>query len=150
MSCDLPNSDPLILSIVLLVVFVFMIILLERRRNHREKAKERPVFTVDELIEKHGEPDDIIMVNPVEGNRSDSVILVYDKHGTMIVNGEEIPKKNILEVAFSNYANVYLPSDYVIQVFTNLPGNELVKTHMGNGSTPVFAKEVVQQIKNHL
>ena len=140
-------DNSLILSIVLLAVFICMVVLLEWRRNRRLKAKEKPVTSVDELIARYGEPDDIIVVNPTQGNRSDGSILVYKEKKMLVVNSEEVPMNQITDVAFSNYANVYLPSDYLIQIFTTLPDKDIIRISVGTGESPVYAKEIVQQIK---
>lgn len=136
-----------ILSYVLLLLFIGLIVLFEWRRNRKMKAKEKPVASVDELIARYGESDDIIVVNPTQGNQSDGVILVYKEKKMLVVNSEEVPMNQITDVAFSNYANAYLPSDYLIQIFTNLPDKDIIRISVGSGESPVYAKEIVQQIK---
>ena len=143
------DTQSFILSFVLLIAFIAMLVLLEWRRNRREKAKEQPVVTVDQLVAKYGDPDDIIVVNPTQGNLSDSVIIVYNDRKSLIINGEEIPMNQITDVSFNNYANAYLPSSYMIQIYTKLPDKDLLKVYSNNPS-PVFAKEIVQQIRELL
>ena len=137
------------LSFVLLLVFICLIVLMEWRRNRRLKAKEKPVVTVDELTEQFGEPDDVIVVNPTQGNSSEGVVLVYNEGKFFVINGEKVLKGQISDVSFANYANPYLPSDYMIQIYTTLQGGELMKIPTNNPS-PVYAKEIVQQIRELL
>ena len=142
-------DNSLVLSIVLLVVFVLLVILLEWRRNRREKAKECQAVPVDDLIEKYGEPDNVIVVNPLQGNRSDGVILVYDE--MMVIRGEEIPKTAITDVSFNNYGIIaYQANDYMVIIETAIPGREIIRIPVGTGNDAIFAKDIVEQIRFHL
>lgn len=143
-------DSSLILSIVLFIVFLFLILLLEWRRNRHEKMNETKPVSVDKLIEKYGDPDDVIVVNTLLGNRSDGVVLVYNDRESLIINGQEIKKSMITDVSFTNYAVPYLPEDYIIQIYTKLPGKDLIKIPTGNVSSAVYAKEVVNYIRNVL
>ncbi len=144
------EDNALVLSIILLVVFGFMLFLLEWRRNQRLKAQERKPVSIDDIMSEKGEPDEIFVINPLLGSRSDGVVLLYKEKGVIVVNGEGIPVKNVTDVSFSNYANAYLPSDYVVQIFTNLPGKDIIRIPTGSANSPVFAKEIVQQIRSHV
>lgn len=141
--------SPTVLSIILLVVFVIMIVLLEWRRNRRLKMQEVTPVPFDELTAKYGDPDNIIIVNPTQGNRSDGVILVYED--MMVIRGEEILKMAITDVSFNNYGIVaYQANEYMIIIQTEIPGRDIIRIPVGTGNDAAFAKEIVQQIRFYL
>ena len=138
-----------LLSIILLVVFVIMVVLLEWRRNRRAKQAEVVPVPYDELITKYGEPDSVIVVNPLQGNRSDGVILFYDD--MMVIRGEEIPKMAITDVSFNNYGIIaYQANEYMVIIETTIPGRDIIRIPLGTGNDAVYAKEIVQQIRFYL
>ena len=102
--------------------------------------------TVDELIAKYGDPDDIILLDASRGNEVDSVVLVYDS--TMIINGEKINKSDISEVTFKNAAIAYLPDDYQVILISKNPKIPQIQLHVGYERK--WAMKVVEQLQHHV
>ena len=102
--------------------------------------------TVDELIAKYGDPDDIILLDASRGNEADSVVLVYDS--TMIINGEKINKSDISEVTFKNAAIAYLPDDYQVILISKNPKIPPIQLHVGYERK--WAMKIVEQLQHHV
>ena len=102
--------------------------------------------TVDELIAKYGDPDDIVLLDASRGNEADSVVLVYDS--TMMINGEKINKSDISEVTFKNAAIAYLPDDYQVILISKNPNIPPIQLHVGYERK--WAMKVVEQLQHHV
>ena len=102
--------------------------------------------TVDELIAKYGDPDDIVLLDASRGNEADSVVLVYDS--TMIINGEKINKSDISEVTFKNAAIAYLPDDYQVILISKNPKIPQIQLHVGYERK--WAMKIVEQLQHHV
>ena len=102
--------------------------------------------TVDELIAKYGDPDDIILLDASRGNEVDSVVLVYDS--MMMINGEKINKSDISEVTFKNAAIAYLPDDYQVILNSKNPKIPPIQLHVGYERK--WAMKVVEQLQHHV
>lgn len=102
--------------------------------------------TVDELIAKYGDPDDIILLDASRGNEAESVVLVYDS--TMMINGEKINKSDISEVTFKNAAIAYLPDDYQVILISKNPKIPQIQLHVGYERK--WAMKVVEQLQHHV
>lgn len=102
--------------------------------------------TVDELIAKYGDPDDIVLLDASRGNEVDSVVLVYDS--MMIINGEKINKSDISEVTFKNAAIAYLPDDYQVILISKNPKIPQIQLHVGYERK--WAMKVVEQLQHHV
>lgn len=109
----------------------------------------RPQFIdLQEAIDSYGNPDDIILVNPVHGSQADGVILNYDEKELMIVCGFPVLKKDIVDVTFNNAAIAYFECDYQIVFTLATESDPYIFVHVGNDAS--FAKDVLEQIKHHL
>lgn len=102
--------------------------------------------TVDELIAKYGDPDDIVLLDASRGNEAEGVVLVYDS--MMIINGEKINKSDISEVTFKNAAIAYLPDDY--QVILNSKNPKIPQIQLHVGYERKWAMKVVEQLQHHV
>ena len=102
--------------------------------------------TVDELIAKYGDPDDIILLDTSRGNEAEGVVLVYDS--MMIINGEKINKSDISEVTFKNAAIAYLPDDYQVILISKNPKIPQIQLHVGYERK--WAMKVVEQLQHHV
>ena len=132
------------LSAVLVVPFAPLLAFWKKKED--ENAEPRKNKTVDELIAKYGDPDDIILLDASRGNEVDSVVLVYDS--TMMINGEKINKSDISEVTFKNAAIAYLPDDYQVILDSKNPKNPLIQLHVGYERK--WAMKIVEQLQHHL
>ena len=104
--------------------------------------------TVDELIAKYGDPDDLVLLDASRGNEAEGVVLVYDKGDFLIVNGEKINKSDISEVTFKNAAIAYLPDDYQVILISKNPKIPSIQLHVGYERK--WAMKVVEQLQHHV
>lgn len=102
--------------------------------------------TIDELIAKYGDPDDIILLDASRGNEAEGVVLVYDS--MMIINGEKINKSDISEVTFKNAAIAYLPDDYQVILISKNPKIPQIQLHVGYERK--WAMKIVEQLQHHV
>lgn len=128
------------------LVTPFTLLFTWRKKKPEDGSESRKNKTVDELIAKYGDPDDIILLDASRGNEADSVVLVYDS--MMMINGEKINKSDISEVTFKNAAIAYLPDDYqVILISKNLKIPQ-IQLHVGYDRK--WAMKVVEQLQHHV
>ena len=128
------------------LVTPFTLLFTWRKKKPEDSSESRKNKTVDELIAKYGDPDDIILLDASRGNEADSVVLVYDS--MMIINGEKINKSDISEVTFKNAAIAYLPDDYQVILISKNPKIPQIQLHVGYERK--WAMKVVEQLQHHV
>ncbi len=100
---------------------------------------------IDEIIQREGEAEGAILVNPTRGEEPIGVILNYRSRGFLIVNGMQVPIDKICAVSFNNAAIPQLPNDYQIVIRTTLPDKEFI--HLPVGNDIGWARSVCEQIR---
>lgn len=110
---------------------------------NKKKKDVTPRPTLEDLIDANGEPDDIIVLDPLRGNEPDGAILVYAEH--IIYNGQHITKQDITGVTFNNAAIPYFPNDYQIVLSTKER-----TLHLPVGRDATWAEEIVVRLKDKL
>ena len=128
------------------LVTPFTLLFTWRKKKPEDSSESRKNKTVDELIAKYGDPDDIILLDASRGNEADSVVLVYDS--MMMINGEKINKSDISEVTFKNAAIAYLPDDYQVILISKNPNIPQIQLHVGYERK--WAMKVVEQLQHHV
>ena len=128
------------------LVTPFTLLFTWRKKKPEDSSESRKNKTVDELIAKYGDPDDIILLDASRGNEVDSVVLVYDS--MMMINGEKINKSDISEVTFKNAAIAYLPDDYQVILISKNPKIPPIQLHVGYERK--WAMKVVEQLQHHV
>lgn len=128
------------------LVTPFTLLFTWRKKKPEDNSESRKNKTVDELIAKYGDPDDIILLDASRGNEADSVVLVYDS--MMIINGEKINKSDISEVTFKNAAIAYLPDDYQVILISKNPKIPQIQLHVGYERK--WAMKVIEQLQHHV
>lgn len=128
------------------LVTPFTLLFTWRKKKPEDSSESRKNKTVDELIAKYGDPDDIILLDASRGNEVDSVVLVYDS--MMMINGEKINKSDISEVTFKNAAIAYLPDDYQVILISKNPKIPQIQLHVGYERK--WAMKVVEQLQHHV
>ena len=128
------------------LVTPFTLLFTWRKKKPEDSSESRKNKTVDELIAKYGDPDDIILLDASRGNEADSVVLVYDS--MMMINGEKINKSDISEVTFKNAAIAYLPDDYQVILISKNPKIPQIQLHVGYERK--WAMKVVEQLQHHV
>lgn len=128
------------------LVTPFTLLFTWRKKKPEDSSESRKNKTVDELIAKYGDPDDIILLDASRGNEAEGVVLVYDS--MMIINGEKINKSDISEVTFKNAAIAYLPDDYQVILISKNPKIPQIQLHVGYERK--WAMKVVEQLQHHV
>ena len=109
----------------------------------QKKKDTKPCSTLEDLIDANGEPNDIIVLDPLRGNEPDGAILVYAEH--IIYNGQRIAKQDIAGVTFNNAAIPYFPNDYQIVLSTKER-----TLHLPVGRDATWAEEIAVRLKDKL
>lgn len=140
----LPAGAIVFLIIILIAAYV------DYRRCEKNKLKgPNSELNVDGLIEKYGNPDDIIVANPTRGNEVGGCVLVYREKGFLIINGLEVKKSEITDYLLKNTGfNPYLPPDYQLYITTTLEDYPLLTVSLGNEVS--WANEVLKQFQLEL
>ena len=128
------------------LVTPFTLLFTWRKKKPEDSSESRKNKTVDELIAKYGDPDDIILLDASRGNEAEGVVLVYDS--MMIINGEKINKSDISEVTFKNAAIAYLPDDYQVILISKNPKIPQIQLHVGYERK--WAMKVVEQLQHRV
>ena len=128
------------------LVTPFTLLFTWRKKKPEDSSESRKNKTVDELIAKYGDPDDIVLLDASRGNDAEGVVLVYDS--MMMINGEKINKSDISEVTFKNAAIAYLPDDYQVILISKNPKIPQIQLHVGYERK--WAMQVVEQLQHHV
>lgn len=115
----------------------------------KRHSKDEPVPDAwEQATASMGEPNHIIVADPLRGNERDGVILVYDHGGRddkgfLVFNNTIIHKRDITGLTVNNAAIIpYFPNDYQIVITT--PSGKL---HIHTGRDMGWSQEVLMQIK---
>ena len=101
---------------------------------------------IDQIIEREGEPDEVILVDPRLGDETRDVVLVYRLKGMLIVDGQPVAMESIRSITFNNAAiTPYFPSAYQVIINTTLPEREYI--HLPAGSDLAWARQVCEQLR---
>ena len=139
----LPAGAVVFLALFFLVVYFDVF----RKRKKQLKAPDAEL-NVQGLVEKFGEPDDMIVANPTRGNEVDSTILVYREKGFLIISGLVVKKSEIKDVVLKNEEIPYLPADYQLRFTTDLKDYPCLFVPVGN--TLTWGNEVLLQLQQEL
>lgn len=131
------------MTLLLFIIAVALCLPLGGVYLNKKKKDEAPRLTHEDLIDMNGEPDDIIVLDPLRGNEPDGAILVYADH--IIYNGQRIAKQDIRDVTFNNAAIPYFPNDYQIVLATRER-----TLHLPVGRDATWAQEVTVRLKGEL
>lgn len=105
--------------------------------------------TIDSIIAREGEPDDLIIVDPTRSNEPQGAVLIYDKGGDtndgyILFDGTKIAKSSITSITFKNTANAYLLNDYAIVIATDDPQQPFLRIYVGTDAS--WARTVCEQL----
>lgn len=116
------------------------------KKGGDDSAESCKKQTVDELTDRYGDPDDLILLDASRGNEAEGVVLVYDTF--MVINGEKINKSDITEVTFNNAAIAYFPDDYQVILNSKNPRNPSIRLHVGYERK--WTMKIVELLQHHL
>jgi Ca2+/Na+ antiporter len=147
----LEDYAPNLIKPVFTVLFILFVIVLIYVLKHKKEPDEllnddtAKTMTQEDIINTYGEPDDIIVVNPLRNGDPDGAVLVYNEKGLLCFNGMVINKADIKEITFHNEANVYFENDYRIEIITT--SNDYPRINIAVGKELMWANDVLAQIK---
>lgn len=101
--------------------------------------------SLQQLEELYGAPSDMIALSPTKCNQADSVILVYEDAGFLVVNGNKVLMSDVASVTFNNSSIPWESPEYQILIQTTA---SLIRLYVGYDSE--WAKSVTVQIRSHL
>ena len=101
--------------------------------------------SLQQLEELYGAPSDVIALSPTKCNQADSVILVYEDAGFLVVNGSKVLMSDVTSVTFNNSSIPWESPEYQILIQTTA---SLIRLYVGYDSE--WAKSVTVQIRSHL
>ena len=101
--------------------------------------------SLQQLEELYGAPSDVIALSPTKCNQADSVILVYEDSGFLVVNGSKVLMSDVTSVTFNNSSIPWESPEY--QILIQTPAS-IIRLFVGYDSE--WAKYVTVQIRSHL
>ena len=101
--------------------------------------------SLQQLEELYGAPSDVIALSPTKCNQADSVILVYEDVGFLVVNGSKVLMSDVTSVTFNNSSIPWESPEYQILIQTTA---SIIRLFVGYDSE--WAKSVTVQIRSYL
>lgn len=108
-----------------------------------EEAEQPEDAYIASVIEKYGEPTEVIVRSPMISANDRLPLLLYN--GFMVADGVVINYKEIKSVTFNNRAMPYIPNDYQVLISTTVKGQELI--HISAGNDIDWAKEIAEKLR---
>ena len=147
-----------VIAIILLAVYagpalllLLLVIPLAYYFNKRKEETELPrvvYASIEEVKEKYGEPDDVVVLDPSRANELSALILFYSAQDVMVMAGEEFKISNIISVIPKNMATPYTIDEYAVVISTKDPQRQTIYLRVGYYSGQ--ASEIAAQIAAHL
>ena len=135
---------------VAVLVVVLLLMVWHFRRSEPaidlEHAAEPEPETVDNYTAYHGQPADMVVLDPTRSHELAAVVLVYDD--AFVIQGERVPRTAVTDVTFNNAAVPVLNQSYQIVFSTTLPDRHTIKVDVGSDAE--WASEVTQQVAQHI
>lgn len=116
----------------------------------REKTETTGVTyaNVEEVEQKYGEPDDVVVLDASRANELPALILFYPANDVVVVAGEELKLSNLVSVMPKNMATPYTVDEYAVIVSTNDPNRPIIQLRVGYDGG--LAREIATQIDTHI
>ena len=116
----------------------------------REKAETTGVTyaSVEEVEQKYGEPDDVVVLDASRANELPALILFYPANDVVVVAGEELKLSNLVSVMPKNMATPYTVDEYAVIISTNDPNRPTIQRRVGYDGG--LAREIATQIDTHI
>lgn len=132
---------------VLLAVLAWTILYFKRKeKNDVLSPVKSESSDVQEYIAEHGEPENVVIANPLINNELNGVILIYENH--IVVGGQEVKRNDVEDITFNNAAVPYLNNQYQLVVTTRNEAQPVVR--MALGEDAAWASEVATQLSDML
>ena len=116
----------------------------------REKTETTGVTyaSVEEVEQKYGEPDDVVVLDASRANELPALILFYPAYDVVVVAGEELKLSNLVSVMPKNMATPYTVDEYAVIISTNDPNRPIIQLRVGYDGG--LAREIATQIDTHI
>ena len=116
----------------------------------REKTETTGVTyaSVEEVEQKYGEPDDVVVLDASRANELPALILFYPANDVVVVAGEELKLSNLVSVMPKNMATPYTVDEYAVIISTNDPNRPIIQLRVGYDGG--LAREIATQIDTHI
>lgn len=116
----------------------------------REKTETTGVTyaNVEEVEQKYGEPDDVVVLDASRANELPALILFYPANDVVVVAGEELKLSNLVSVMPKNMATPYTVDEYAVIISTNDPNRPIIQLRVGYDGG--LAREIATQIDTHI
>lgn len=137
-----PLLSPTTMIISFVVVIAALVVLALMSKSGSQKRDAIVDDSVDDLLERYGEPDDLLLLDVTRSNDPVAVVLVYSDF--IVVEGKRIERDTITDVTFNNAANPYMGTDYQLFIKTTIPNRPKIKLPIG--SDPDHARDVTTRL----
>ena len=153
------NTILAVIAIVLLVIggywpyalLLLVIVPLAYFITSRKEKAEAPRVTfanVEEVEQKYGEPDDVVVLDASRANELPALILFYPDRDLAIIAGEELKLSDLTSVMPKNMATPYTVDEYAVIIGTSDPQRPTIQLRVGYDA--VLAGEIAAQIDAHI
>ncbi len=153
------NTILAVIAIILLVIggywpyalLLLLIVPLAYFITSRKEKAEAPRVTfanVEEVEQKYGEPDDVVVLDASRANELPALILFYPDRDLAIIAGEELKLSDLTSVMPKNMATPYTVDEYAVIIGTCDPQRPTIQLRVGYDA--VLAGEIAAQIDAHI
>ncbi|MBO7139232.1 MAG: hypothetical protein J6W19_01455 [Prevotella sp.] len=153
------NTILAVIAIILLVIggywpyalLLLLIVPLAYFITSRKEKAEAPRVTfanVEEVEQKYGEPEDVVVLDASRANELPALILFYPDRDLAIIAGEELKLSDLTSVMPKNMATPYTVDEYAVIIGTNDPQRPTIQLRVGYDA--VLAGEIAAQIDAHI
>lgn len=133
--------------VVLLAVIGWAILYFKRKEKNDVLNPEKSESSdVQDYIAQHGEPEDVIIANPLINNELNGVILVYEN--SLVVGGQEVKRDDVEDITFNNASVPYINNQYQLVITTRNETQPVVRMALGDDAA--WAAEVATQLSDVL
>ena len=125
---------------IIVVAAMFLIAWIFRAKKEEPENDQQNALRT--YINEHGEPEDVIVANPVRGNELSGVILVYRDH--LVGGGQHVNRNEVVDCTFNNASNPYIGNEYQLVITTTSLAVPVVRLSLGSDAH--WASEVLEQL----
>ena len=135
---------PYLLLLLPIIPIAYFII----KRKERTEVPRVTCATVEETMQRYGEPDDVVVLDASRANELPALILFYPNRDLAIIAGEELKLSSLMSVMPKNMATPYTVDEYAVIIGTNDPLRPTIELRVGYGA--VLASEIAAQIDTYI
>ena len=135
---------PYLLLLLPIIPIAYFII----KRKERTEVPRVTYATVEETMQRYGEPDDVVVLDASRANELPALILFYPANDVVVVAGEELKLSNLVSVMPKNMATPYTVDEYAVIISTNDPNRPIIQLRVGYDGG--LAREIATQIDTHI